>query len=217
MIVTLCSGGLDSVTLVYWLLHQDYEPHLLFVDYGQRHLTERVLARRTALRLNLPFTEVQIVGDIYDSALTGQGDIPTGTYAEDNLARTVVPNRNATFACLAASLAIKEGTNLIAMGMHAGDHALYRDCTPEFVVAMEHALQVATGKKFEIVTPFIYETKTNIVEQGAKLGVPFVMTWSCYKGGTVHCGKCSTCLERKSAFQLAGITDPTYYAGDGWS
>jgi len=216
-IVTLCSGGLDSTTMAYMLASHGEEQVLLFVDYGQRHLREHVSAVQCARDLGVPLVNVAIAGqNIFQSALTvPELEIPSGEYAPENLAITVVPNRNSVMANLAAALAVSLDFDGIAMAMHSGDHAVYPDCRPQFVLALEYLLSIATGRdqrRMKVVTPFINRSKADIVVMGADLGVPFKKTWSCYRGGEVHCGVCSTCTERKRAFVEAGIMDPTEYA-----
>lgn len=127
--------------------------------------------------------------------------------------KTVVPNRNMILLAVAIAKAVSVGARFVAYGAHAGDHAIYPDCRPEFVEAMKTAAGLADWTKVEILAPFIKSTKADIAKTGARLGVPFEMTWSCYKGGEIHCGKCGTCTERREAFQLAKIDDPTKYEG----
>jgi 7-cyano-7-deazaguanine synthase len=128
---------------------------------------------------------------------------------------TVVANRNAIFAMVATGVAVAEGAHAVGLGIHAGDHFIYPDCRPEFVGAAEHLAKVANAgfvaEGFTILAPFVASSKADIVGRGAELGVPFADTWSCYKGGEVHCGTCGTCVERREAFELAGVADPTRY------
>lgn len=215
-IVTLCSGGLDSTTLAYYLATQEYEQVLLFVDYGQRHSKEYLSAFRCAVNLEVPLKRVSIRGKgIFKSALTDPSlEIPQGSYAPENLAVTVVPNRNSVMANLAAALCVSLNYDGIAMAMHSGDHAVYPDCTPKFVLALEYLLSIATGReqrRLKVLAPFIDKSKADIVTLGDTLDVPFSKTWSCYVGDERHCGVCSTCTERKKAFVLAGVIDPTEY------
>ena len=215
-LVTLCSGGLDSTTLAYYLADQGDEQVLFFVDYGQRHLKERGSAGQCASNLGVPLHYITITGEgIFQSALTDPNlEIPSGKYTPENLVVTVVPNRNSVMANLAAALVVSLNYDGIAMAMHSGDHAVYPDCTPKFVLALEYLLSIATGReqrRLVVVAPFINKSKAEIVTLGAELGVPFEKTWSCYVGGKWHCGVCSTCQERKKAFELAGIEDPTRY------
>ena len=213
-LVTLCSGGLDSVTLAHLLKARGHEQMLLFVDYDQKHLVEHRYACKCADRLELRLEGVVISGGgIFESALTNpKHEIPLGPYTPESLAITVVPNRNAVLANLAAALAVSFNYDGIALAIHAGDHEVYPDCRPKFAEALQVLLQVATGQKtFRVATPFLHWRKHEIVTAGDRVGVPFKETWSCYQGRMLHCGVCSTCIERKEAFKVAGVNDPTEY------
>jgi 7-cyano-7-deazaguanine synthase len=140
-------------------------------------------------------------------------DVPDGHYAEESMRSTVVPNRNAIMANIAIGVASGAGADVIGLGVHAGDHAVYPDCRPEFVKAlrqcMTHALKGFHTPRLE--TPFLHKSKTKIAALGFAAGAPLHLSWSCYKGGALHCGTCGTCTERKEAFKDAGLTDPTEY------
>ena len=127
---------------------------------------------------------------------------------------TVVPNRNMILLAVAAARAIALKADTLAYAAHGGDHAIYPDCRPEFADAMDHAIGLADWHKVRLERPMVTWTKSDIVRRGAELGVPMHLTWSCYKGGDTHCGRCGTCIERREAFYLAGVTDPTTYAPD---
>ena len=218
--VVVVSGGMDSVTLAHHVQAHRYEPHLFSVDYGQRHVKELEMARHCAVRLGAQHTVVELPALsrlAAGSALTSdEVDVPLGHYAAPTMKATVVANRNMVFLSLAASLAVTLGAEAVATGVHAGDHAIYPDCRPEFIEAMTRALRLATEgfavPGFRVHAPFVSMTKADIVATGARLQVPFEQTWSCYKGGELHCGQCGTCVERKEAFALAGVADPTAYA-----
>jgi 7-cyano-7-deazaguanine synthase len=128
---------------------------------------------------------------------------------------TAVPNRNAIFVALAVGVAVAEGARAVALGIHSGDHPVYPDCRPEFVAAAERLAIVANEGfivgGFQLLTPFLRWTKADIVRRAADLDVPVADTWSCYRGGAKHCGRCGTCVERHEAFALAGVNDPTDY------
>lgn len=124
---------------------------------------------------------------------------------------TVVPNRNMILLALAGAWAVSTKSEAIAYAAHAGDHAIYPDCRPEFAEAMQGALLLCDWHPVRIARPFLAMSKADLVKLGAELGVPFALTWSCYKGGDKHCGKCGTCVERREAFELAGVPDPTKY------
>jgi len=211
-LVTLCSGGLDSVTLAYMLKEQGYDQLLLHIQYGQKHAKEIYFGGKAAKELDCPFKVVAVLGAFGSDALTNSSiDVPVGTYAPENLAVTVVPNRNAIFANIAASVAVSLGYDGIALAVHGGDHEVYPDCRPEFIRSLKRFLYVATGGELEVYAPFVNVPKADIVSLGTSLGVPFADTWSCYRGGEYHCGVCSTCTDRREAFRVAGVEDPTRY------
>jgi 7-cyano-7-deazaguanine synthase len=214
--LVILSGGLDSTVLAY---HLRYHPEIelvgsLSVFYGQKHCRELVLAASTAKALGIHHTEVNLsslVGSLA-SSLTGQGSVPEGHYAEENMKSTVVPNRNMILIALAAAVAISKGCEKIAYGAHAGDHAVYPDCRPEFVQAMQTALSRCDYNPVQLLNLFAYKTKADIVRLGIELGVDFRTTHTCYNGTEVACGRCGTCVERLEAFSLAGAEDPISYA-----
>lgn len=216
--VAIVSGGMDSVTLAYMLDAEGYGLHLLSVDYGQRHRKEIDFARRCAERLGARFDVVDITGVgrlLSGSALTDDIEVPHGHYAEETMAVTVVPNRNAIMLSVAYGAAVADGAEMVAAAVHAGDHFVYPDCRPAFVEAFDAMERLATEgfghPELRLHAPFVDKTKADIAKIGAELGVPYGDTWSCYEGGEVHCGLCGTCTERKEAFELAGVADPTVY------
>ncbi len=218
--IAIVSGGLDSVTLAYVLRSEGYDLHLLSFDYGQRHSKELDFAALCARRLQAEHTVVDLSGLgalLKGSALTEEGiEVPEGHYAAPNMAITVVPNRNAIMLAIAYGAAVAEQVDVVAAGFHGGDHFIYPDCRPEFVEAfdtMERRAVDGFGKPdLRLYAPFVNIGKHDIVARGARLDVPFHETWSCYKGGERHCGRCGTCVERREAFELAGVLDPTEYA-----
>jgi 7-cyano-7-deazaguanine synthase len=219
--IAIISGGLDSVTLAYLLHTEGYHLHLLSFDYGQRHKKELAFAELCAKRLNAEFDIVDLsdIGKrLKGSALTDDISVPDGHYAAPNMALTVVPNRNAIMLSIAYGIAVAENAELVAMGAHGGDHFIYPDCRPEFIAAFEsmqrHAVEGFGHPKLRLEAPFLHLGKHQIVKLGCVLQVPYSDTWSCYKGREMHCGTCGTCVERKEAFELAGILDPTEYERD---
>lgn len=220
--VLIVSGGMDSVTLAYHYAKQGYALHLLSVHYGQRHARELACARAAATALGARWDLLDLRG--LTALLTGNAltdasvSVPEGHYAAENMKATVVPNRNAMMLSAAVAVAVAEKAELVGTGVHAGDHYIYPDCRPEFLVAMDRAARLGNEgfahPDFHIEAPFITWTKTAIAAHGHKLGVPFGDTWSCYVGGAAHCGKCGTCTERIEAFRDAGIPDPTVYLGN---
>jgi 7-cyano-7-deazaguanine synthase len=214
--LVVCSGGLDSVTLAHKVAVEHTLIHLVSFDYGQRHAKELEYARRCAERLLVTHDVVDIrdVGRrLAGSALTGGEAVPDGYYAADTMRVTVVPNRNAIMLTIAFGLAVAKRAVVVAAAVHGGDHFIYPDCRPKFVDAFAAMQRFALDGLAEIAvaTPFLHWSKADIVREGLRLGVPFAETWSCYKGGARHCGRCGTCVERREAFHLAGVADPTRY------
>jgi 7-cyano-7-deazaguanine synthase len=216
--IAVVSGGLDSVTLAHLLKSEGYDLHLLSFNYGQRHIKELDYARRCAERLGAAFDIMDLSSLGYllkGSALTDDIPVPHGHYAAPSMAITIVPNRNAIMLAVAYGVAVAEHAEVVAAGMHAGDHPVYPDCRPAFLesfAAMQRVAVEGSGNpNLRLHAPFVGFNKTDIVALGARLRVPFEETWSCYEGGEVHCGRCGTCVERREAFELAGVSDPTTY------
>jgi 7-cyano-7-deazaguanine synthase len=218
--VVAVSGGLDSVTLAHDLAAQGHDLTVVSFDYGQRHVRELACAEACAARLGASYHPVDLrsVGRLLSgSALTDATvAVPDGHYTDASMKATVVPNRNAILLSVATGLAVAVGADVVATGVHAGDHPIYPDCRPAFIAAFEDMARVANegfaADGFRVVAPYLTRSKVDIVARGAELGVPFAETWSCYRGGDVHCGRCGTCVERIEAFALAGVADPTPYA-----
>ena len=218
--VAIVSGGLDSVTLAYHLVAQGTEVRMLSFDYGQSHRRELGCARKAARDLGawhrvLDLSQVGAL--LVGSALTDLSvPVPDGHYTDESMRATVVPNRNALMLDVAVAVAASTGCAGVAFGAHGGDHAIYPDCRPEFVAAFESAARLANAgfvpDEFRVWAPFLELSKSDIVRLGAGYGVPFDRTWSCYRGGELHCGSCGTCTERREAFTVAGVPDPTAYA-----
>jgi 7-cyano-7-deazaguanine synthase len=215
--IVICSGGLDSVSLAHRVAAEHELHGLLSFDYGQRHRKEVTFAAACAARLKVPHQNIDIrdIGRaLSGSALTDDVAVPDGHYAEDTMRVTVVPNRNAIMLAIAFGVASPRGADAVATAVHGGDHFIYPDCRPGFIDAFEtmqrHALEGYAD--ITLFAPYVNVPKSAIVTDGSRHGTPFAETWSCYKGGEVHCGRCGTCVERREAFDLAGIADPTVYA-----
>lgn len=216
--LVLLSGGMDSTTALFQAISQLETVSAVSFDYGQRHKKEIEAAKRICDTLMVNHTVLDLTGAFAafrGSALTGTGDVPHGHYEDESMKRTVVPNRNMTLLSLAAGLAISIQADRIVYAAHAGDHAIYPDCRPEFYEAVAKAVELGNYDPPKLEAPFINMTKADIVTVGNKIGVPFKLTWSCYEGGDTHCGQCGTCQERRAAFIEAGVKDPTIYSPEG--
>ncbi|MCF1462921.1 7-cyano-7-deazaguanine synthase QueC [Agrobacterium vitis] len=215
-ILVVCSGGLDSVSLADKMAAEHELIGLISFDYGQRHKKELDFAALAAKRLGVLHQIIDMTNigaSLTGSALTDDLDVPDGHYAEETMKITVVPNRNAIMLAIAFGVAAARKADAVALAVHGGDHFIYPDCRPGFIDAFQimqaHALEGYADVK--LLAPFVTVSKADIVTEGAKYGTPFDQTWSCYKGGARHCGRCGTCVERREAFHLAGVTDPTDY------
>jgi 7-cyano-7-deazaguanine synthase len=218
--VVLLSGGLDSTVMAtkYVRDKDTTAVYALGINYGQRHVKEIEAAQRVADALGIEYKLLDLSGALgplltySGSSLTNPMiEVPEGHYTAENQALTVVPNRNMVLLSLAGMYAISIEAEVIAYAAHAGDRAIYRDCRPEFYAAMGRAFALCDERPPRFEAPFVEITKADIVRLGAELHAPMELTWSCYKGGDKHCGKCGTCVERREAFQLAGVVDPTEY------
>jgi 7-cyano-7-deazaguanine synthase len=221
--VAIVSGGMDSVTLAYKIRRErpDHELHLIGFNYGQRHSKELHFAEHTAdvLRADFDCIDLEPLGSLLaksGSSLVDMGtSVPEGHYEAESMRATVVPNRNAIMISIATGIAVAEKADCVALGVHSGDHAIYPDCRPQFIQAMDNAMYLGNESfvepNFHLYTPFLRWTKAEIASEGDRLHVDFSKTWSCYKGGDKHCGKCGTCVERREALSLAGVVDPTEY------
>lgn len=214
-VVIILSGGLDSSVLLHSFHKQGFELRALSINYGQRHALELEYARDQAELAKVPWKLVDL--SALSEVLPGSSQtdirvpVPHGHYAEESMKQTIVPNRNMILLSVAIGHAVAHKFDAVAYAAHAGDHAIYPDCRKPFVEAMRVAAGLCDWREISILSPFINMNKADIVSEGSKLGVDFTQTYSCYEGGELHCGKCGTCVERKEAFQLAGVTDPTTY------
>ena len=211
--VIVVSGGMDSVTLLYE--KKDEIALGISFDYGSNHNhNELPLAALHCQRLGIAHVVIPLgfMHQYFKSSLLESGEsIPDGSYDEENMKSTVVPFRNGVMLAVAAGIAESNGLTKVLIANHGGDHTIYPDCRPEFIAAMDAAVEAGTFARVRVVAPYTNISKADIARRGRALGIDYAETWSCYKGGHVHCGTCGTCVERKEALREAGIEDnPTY-------
>lgn len=213
-IIVICSGGMDSISMLYRLKKEKYKIKAISFNYGQRHKKELEMAKKNCEMLEIEHNVIDIrsiTKFISNSALTGNIEVPEGHYEQKNMSLTVVPSRNTIMLAIASGYAINIGYNAIAIGIHSGDHQIYPDCRPEFIKAMNDVFKINNYKKVKILTPYLNANKTKIIKDGLKNGVNYIFTWTCYKGGKKACGKCGSCRERLEAFKNNKIEDPLQY------
>ena len=211
--ILILSGGMDSVTLLY-----DYQERIALAisfDYGSNHNAREIpFARMHCERLGIPHHVIPLdfMSTYFRSSLlSGADDIPEGHYADENMKSTVVPFRNGIMLAIATGMAETNDLSYVMMANHGGDHTIYPDCRPDFVEAFDAAAHAGTFNGVHLLSPYCHMTKSQIAARGHELGINYAETWSCYKGGDKHCGRCGTCIERKEALAEAGIPDPTDY------
>lgn len=215
--VIIVSGGMDSITL----LHERHEEIALGIsfDYGSNHNSREIpFARMHCQRLGIKHIVIPLdFMSVYfkSSLLDGADAIPEGHYEDANMKSTVVPFRNGIMLSIACGIAESNGLSRVFIANHGGDHAIYPDCRSEFIKAMDAAMSAGTYAHINIEAPYTEITKTDIALIGKAIGLDYTETWSCYKGGNVHCGKCGTCVERQEALRNAGIEDKTEYSIEG--
>ncbi len=210
-IVAICSGGLDSTVLFYYLKNQGHEVLPVNFNYGSRHnKQERARARKLIpglLEIDIDLTFLS------SSLILGGPPIPHGHYAEESMRSTVIPFRNGIMLAYAVAIAENLHGDAVALGSHVGDHAIYPDCRPRFTAAFNLAAEKGTYQGIQVLSPFNELSKGQIVIVGRDLGIEKIMTqtWTCYEGQEIHCGLCGACIERKEAFAFAGVEDTTRY------
>ena len=209
----IVSGGMDSITLL-----NEYKDEIAMAvtfDYGSNHAKKEIpFAKLHCERLGIKHIVIPLsfVHEYFKSSLLeGAEAIPEGNYAAENMKSTVVPFRNGIMLSIACGIAESNGLRKVMIANHAGDHAIYPDCRKGFIDAMSEAMKNGTYEGISIDAPYTNITKTDIARHGKEIGLNYAETWSCYKGGEKHCGKCGTCVERKEALRDAGIEDNTEY------
>lgn len=206
--VLVLSGGMDSTTMLY-----EYRQHIALAvnfSYGANHnAREAECARKNCTLLGIELVEIDLgfIGRLFESSLLSGADaIPEGNYDDSNMRSTVVPFRNGIMLSVAAGLAESRGLRKVMIANHGGDHAIYPDCRPGFIGAMGSAIREGTySPGIELYAPYTGLTKADICRRGTEMGVDYSLTYSCYKGGAAHCGKCGTCVERREAMLAAGL------------
>lgn len=211
--IIVLSGGMDSTTLLH-----EYEARIALAvtfDYGSNHNKREIeCARINCEQLGIRHIVIPLsfMGLYFKSSLLSGADaIPEGNYDEENMKSTVVPFRNGIMLSVACGLAESYGLKHVLIANHAGDHAIYPDCREPFIDAMSRAMKEGTYDGITIFAPYTNISKADIARHGRSIGMDYGITYSCYKGGEKHCGKCGTCIERKEALAEAGIDDPTEY------
>jgi 7-cyano-7-deazaguanine synthase len=215
-VVVLVSGGMDSVAALYHSQIENEVVGALSFDYGSKHNHKEIpLASHHCERLCIPHRVIKLsfINELFASDLLQSGGaIPDGHYEELAMKQTVVPFRNGIMLSISGGYAESMGAGGLVIAAHSGDHAIYPDCREAFMKAMGDAIRLGTYAEIQLLRPFISLTKAEIAVRGHELGVDFSKTWSCYKEKDFHCGTCGTCVERREAFEVAGLQDPTVYA-----
>lgn len=211
--VIILSGGMDSTTMLYEM--KDNISLAITFDYGSNHAKKEIeCAKYHCKKLGIEHLIIPLdfIHQYFKSSLLeGANAIPEGHYEDSNMKSTVVPFRNGIMLSIACGIAESRNLTHVLIANHSGDHAIYPDCRATFINSMSEAMSYGTYNHVKILAPYTGISKADIAKRGFMLGVDFTKTWSCYKGGNIHCGKCGTCVERKEAFELANIEDPTKY------
>lgn len=213
-VVVIYSGGMDSFTVLHKAIQDGCEVHALSFNYGQRHSKELDYAAKVCEKLNISHKIVDISSInqlIGGSSLTSDIDVPEGHYEESSMQSTVVPNRNMILLSLAIGYAVSLEASKVYYGAHSGDHAIYPDCRPEFVLKMNEVSQIANYEAVDIHAPYLDVSKIAILADGLRMNLDYSQTWTCYNGREKACGKCGACQERLEAFEQNAVKDPLPY------
>jgi len=235
--VVLLSGGLDSVTCLYWAKARYASVTAVSFNYGQRHNSELVAAKAIAKTANVNHRIIDIdIAQLGGSSLTDHSmTVPDGDTdkfpsnnrdesdihdidTNDAIPNTYVPARNTIFLSYALAVAEVTDANHIVIGVSSVDYSGYPDCRPEYIAAFEHMANLATkagvtGHHLSIQTPLQHLSKAKTIELGLALGVDYGQTISCYQADAngLACGICDSCVLRRQGFAQAGVADPTRY------
>jgi len=209
--VVVLSGGPDSATVAYWANKQGYELYPITFKYGQIAVKETQAAQKIAQKLGTTTKIINLsaLKDIFGNVTSlCNTNIPlTSEFSQP----IIVPFRNAIFLSSAVAYAVSVCANNIFYGAQGSDEPFYPDCRREFYKAFERAARLGTAQEISIKAPFSNMHKSDVIKEGVKLKVPFELTWSCYLNRAKQCGKCESCVNRKKAFQEAGVPDPAIY------
>lgn len=213
--VVSLSGGMDSTTVLAYAIQNGYKCSAVGFTYGSKHNEyENAAAVAVAVHYGVPFDLIDLsnVSQFLSSNLLKSGDaVPEGYYEAENMRKTVVPGRNSIFASVLLGIAESKNADAVFMGIHAGDHFIYPDCRPEWLIAMQDVYKAASVDKVALYAPYLRGTKVNILGYGFQHSVPYHLTRTCYKDQKIACGKCGSCQERLAAFRALGIGDPIDY------
>ena len=214
-IIVVYSGGLDSFTLLNEAIRSGKDISALSFDYGQKHSKELHFVEKfcTQESIDSKIVDISSIKELFQgSSLTDDIDIPKGHYEDDSMKSTVVPNRNMILISLALGYAVTKGAEEVWFGAHAGDHAIYPDCRPEFVEKMDSVARIANYSPIAIKAPYITMSKTEILAIGLNMQLDYGLTWTCYEGKDLACGSCGACHERLESFAANKVIDPIKYS-----
>ena len=214
-IIVVYSGGLDSFTLLNEAIRSGKDVSALSFDYGQKHNKELHFVEKLCAQesIDSKIVDVSSIKELFQgSSLTDEIDIPKGHYEDDSMKSTVVPNRNMILISLALGYAVTKEAEEVWFGAHAGDHAIYPDCRPEFVEKMDAVARIANYSPIAVKAPYIAMSKTEILAIGLNMQLDYGLTWTCYEGKELACGSCGACHERLESFAANNVIDPIKYS-----
>jgi len=214
-IIVVYSGGLDSFTLLNEAIRSGKDVFALSFDYGQKHSKELDCVEKFCAQesIDSKIVDVSSIKELFQGfSLTDEIDIPKGHYEDDSMKSTVVPNRNMILISMALGYAVTKEAEEVWFGAHAGDHAIYPDCRPEFVEKMDAVARIANYSPIAVKAPYIAMSKTEIIAIGLNMQLDYGLTWTCYEGKELACGSCGACHERLESFAANNVIDPIKYS-----